>query len=70
LSGGIELKNLLFKDNLGLGYAYLREEMSSSVAELYYSLRVLKYLTVSFDIQYLRESKEAFIYGLRLFFER
>lgn len=70
LSGGFELKNLLFKDKLGIGYAYLKEKISRSVAELYYSLKIIKYLTVSFDIQYLKEEKEAFIYGVRLFFER
>ena len=70
LSGGFELRKLLFNDKLGLGYAYLKDKLSHSVVELYYSLKILKYLTVSLDIQYLNEEKEAFIYGLRVFFER
>lgn len=70
LSGGFELRNLIFKDKIGFGYAYLNEGKKGEVLELYYSIKLSQYLSVSFDVQYLRESKEAFIYGLRLFFER
>lgn len=70
VSGGFELKNLLFKDKLGLGYAYLKGEGTHAVAELYYSLEILKYFTVSFDLQYLSESKNALVCGVRLHFKR
>ena len=70
LSGGFEIREVLFKDKLGLGYAYLHGKRNTYVSELYYSVEIRKYFSVSFDLQYLKESRDTIIYGLRLYFER
>jgi len=77
-SGGIDISGKLWgreKDNIGLGYAYLNggnlEIDDTQVVESYVRFSLNDYLSITLDVQYMRESlndggdSKGYIYGIR-----
>ena len=70
ISGGFEISKILKNDRVGFGYGYIHGKNETDdihVSEAYYSYSLNKHITLSLDIQYMKEVKKDFIYGSRLY---
>ena len=70
ISGGFEISNILNKDKIGIGYGYIHGKKDAEnvhTFETYYSYSINTHTTLTADVQYMKESKEDFIYGGRLY---
>ena len=70
VSGGFQINNIFFDDQIGLGVGYVHGDNVEdiTVSEAYYKINLSKMLSFTADIQYMDEIKEDFIYGGRLYF--
>jgi hypothetical protein len=71
LSGGFQIQNILIHDKFGLAYGFIkaRENLKNIyIFESYYLINIFKNLSITFDIQHMKENKSKFIYGIRTYF--
>ncbi len=69
LSLGTEVKNLFTKDRVGFAYGFIKGESVHSITacECYYTVNLSKHLSITADLQYIKESKEDVVAGGRVY---
>ncbi len=59
--------NLSGNDKISFAFGFLNKEKNLYIAEIYYQFIPIKYVSLTFDIQYMNEYSEDFIIGSRLY---
>ncbi|SNZ06400.1 Carbohydrate-selective porin, OprB family [Persephonella hydrogeniphila] len=71
VSAGFEKKRIITQDKIGVGIGQMKGKSGVkdiSACECYYTVAVDKHLSISGDIQYIKEKKEDIVFGGRIFF--
>ncbi len=66
-SGGIQKSNNKRNERLGFGIALLNKSVNTYIGEAYYNKNLTSHLSITFDIQYMKETEEDLILGSRLY---
>ena len=71
LSLGFEkFKIILDKDSIGLAYGFINGKgytRDINIAEIFYEVNPKDFIAITFDVQYMKEVNEDFIFGARLY---
>ncbi len=64
---GIQQSNLSKYDSLGFALGFLNKDKNIYISEVYYNRDLSNVFSITFDLQYMKEYKEDFISGFRLY---
>ncbi len=69
ISGGAEIKKIIAQDRLGVAYGFIKGDKTDNISacECYYSVNINKHLSVTADLQYIKEKKEDVVAGGRIY---
>ena len=71
LSSGFEKFKILYdKDSLGFAVGFVNGKEDTKniyISEIFYEIKPKEFLAITFDLQYMKEIKENFIFGTRLY---
>jgi hypothetical protein len=67
-SFGIEKRKVWFgKDKIGIGFGIINKEKNAYISEFYYTKNLMKHVSITGDIQYMKEFRDDIILGGRLY---